>query len=271
MRKIKTVMILLAIALVIAPFAFSRAASGANIGNTKIVVKTKQGGKWFKSLEKKTNKNGLLEVSNVLPGQYKFELKNKKDAKKDQLLALKLQVLDNKGGKFTQKTDVKIFTKVSGKDVQIAKITTDKKGEFELENIPLNVEYKIEVSGKSKVGKKKNEARIKTSAKIEESNWFKNRYLRTKNSYVYKVDNVLPGKYKFKYKSGDRNSNLPFTLRAKLLNKKGEEIKKVTTVDVYVYTGKKNVKKLTTVKTDKKGWVTIPNVKSEMEYKLDIK
>ncbi|HHX58848.1 MAG TPA: hypothetical protein GX706_03725 [Candidatus Moranbacteria bacterium] len=272
MRKIKATMILLAAALVVVPFASSQAVSGKNISDTRIVVKAKQGGKWFKSLEEKTGKNGVLKVKNVLPGQYKFELKNKKDAKDGQFLALKLRVLDEKGRKFTKKTAVEVSTNVSGKDVLIAKVTTNKKGEFELENVPLDMEYKIKVADSSKVKKKSDKARIKTKAKIEKSKWFPNRYQRTDRSYTYKVSDVLPGKYKFKYKSGDRNDNQPFTLNARLLDKNGKQIKKATNVTVYGYLGKGKVKtKLATLKTDKKGWVTIPNVMPGMQYRIDVK
>ncbi len=263
--------LLLLVALFSLP-ALSLAADGKNLDETKIKVKTEQGGKWFRALEKKTNSDGELKIKNVLPGKYRFELKNKKDEKANQMLGLDLRLLDEKGRKIRKKTDVEIFAIYNGKKNLMGIVESNKKGEIELSNVMLGMDYEIAVKDDSKVKVKGDEFIVKVKAKIDsKGDWFYSRYSKTDDNAVLTMKDVLPGKYKFKYKKKDRDASLPFALRAKLLTKKGKKIKKATPVEIYAYVGPHKVKtKLMTLETDDHGWIFIPKVMTGEKYKIKV-
>ncbi|MDH4330731.1 MAG: hypothetical protein OEV93_04230, partial [Candidatus Moranbacteria bacterium] len=120
------------------------------------------------------------------------------------------------------------------------------------------------------VKSKDDKYRVKVSAKIDDSGWFKSFYARTDTSKVLKIKDVLPGKYKFKYKSKDATPAEAFTLKMQLRDDEAEAIDEETTVEIYAFVGKMKVP-VGTVKTDDEGWVTLPGVMTEMKYEVKVK
>jgi len=118
---------------------------------------------------------------------------------------------------------------------------------------------------------KEGRARIKVKTKVAGSDWFVSGYKRTDTAMVFTAENVIPGYYKFSYKSGDRDPSLPFTLRIRLRDNKGEKIKEPTLVKLWTYLGpEKTLTPIGQLMTDPYGWVTIPGVMTEMKYKIEV-
>jgi 5-hydroxyisourate hydrolase-like protein (transthyretin family) len=258
-------------AFVAAPLVTSAKLDGINTNRVKVKVYTKQGGDWFRALTTRTDGDGVLKFKNALPGWYKMEIDDD-DVTTGQYLAVKLRMTDVKGRKLKEKTDVDLYYKNSNdQEIFIQTVDTDKDGWFKMENLSPDVEYKLEISKRdtSHVSKKDNCVRIKTKTKVDDSDWFYSKYDRTDENKVFEAENVLPGKYKFKYKTGDQSEAEPFTLKIRLRNEDGEKIKEVASVDLYAYVNKQKVL-VGTMPTDAKGWVTIPGVMTNMKYKIDV-
>jgi uncharacterized surface anchored protein len=266
----KIALSLLALAALVFVPAATRALSGTNVNDVKLDVKAKLGGDWFVALNMHTDKNGVVRIKNVTPGWYKFII-DEDDEESGQTFAVQLKMLDNDGRKLKEKTDVELSAEISGTEVAIGTVETDKDGWLEVEGLSSDVPYELKISDKDKshLSKKDGEVRIKVKAKIDHSDWFPTAYKRTKENRVLEVENVLPGKYKFKYKNGDASPAEPFTLRMRVRNEDGEKIKEATDVNLYAYVNKVRVP-VGTIKTDAKGWLTVPGVLTNMKYKVDV-
>ncbi len=251
------------------PFEAQGAAVGTNAEKVQVVVKAKQGGEWFAARKVKTDKNGVLELSDVLPGKYKF-LIDEDDRRAGQTLGLEAYLRDEKGRKIKEKVDVKLYAIVGGNKILAGSLQTDKKGKLEVSGLSHDVEYLIDVSDTVKLSKKKDRPRVKVKTKIKNSDWFDSAYARLSKDGVLKMKNVLPGKYKFRYKSSDRvDPRKPFTLQMRLLHKDGKKIKRPTKVKLYVY--KMGVRlKVAELKTDRKGNLTVPGVMTGVKYKIKV-
>jgi 5-hydroxyisourate hydrolase-like protein (transthyretin family) len=248
---------------------FAGAVSGTNVDNLKIKAYTKQGEKWFKASTSRTDSHGVLTKERILPGWYKFKVRGE-DEKSGQTLAVKLRMLDTDGKKITEKSNVDLYYKdTAGTKIFINRIETDKKGWVNLSGLSFDTEYKLDVKDDASLSKKDNKIRIKVSAKIDGSDWFRSRYKRTDETGVLNVEDVLPGKYKFKYKDGDRDVALPFNLKARMLNEKGEQVKEATKIQLYAYINKVKTP-VGELMTDERGWVTIPGVMTGIKYKIDL-
>ena len=267
-KKIVTSLLALA-AIALAPVA-TNALSGTNADDVEVDVKAKYEGEWFTALNMNADDDGVLRIKNVTPGWYKF-IVDDDDEESGQTLAVQLRMLDNDGRKLKEKTDIELSYKANDIEVPIGTVETDDDGWLEIEGLSPDTPYelKIDENDDSHVSKKDGEVRIKVKAKIDESDWFPAVYRRTKNNRVLKVENVLPGKYKFKYKSGDADPAEPFTLNMRLRNEDGEKIKEITEVELYAYVNKVRVP-VGTMMTDTKGWITIPGVLTNMKYKISV-
>lgn len=264
---------LLVLSMLVATSLVTNAADleGVNTDNVKVKVYTKQGDDWFRARYMKTDNDGVLEVENVLPGKYKVEVRES-EQKDTQVLAAKFRMLDNNGVKITEKTDVQVYMYISDVKTFLGTWETDSEGWVELSALYPDTDYALEInkSDDLELHSKDDKYRIKVSAKIDDSSWFRSFYARTDASKVLKVKDVLPGKYKFKYNHKDATAADTFTLRMQLRDNDAEEIDTETAVEVYAYIGKTKTL-VGTVMTDDEGWVTLPGVMTGMKYELKVK
>lgn len=264
---------LLAIACLLfacAPFAAIRAINGTNAKNAEVDIEAKLGDAWFTALNMRADKNGILEIKDVVPGWYKFII-DEDDIESSQTLAAKIKMLDNKGRRIKEKTAVELSVKVDDTTISLGEVETDDKGWLNLQGLSSDTAYKLEIDEDDDSSvKQKNGVRIKVKAKIDKSDWFPTAYKRTDEGRVFEVENVLPGKYKFKYKSGDAGPSEPFTLKMRLRNEDGEKIKEPVDVELYAYIDKTRIP-VGTMTTDYRGWLVVPGVMTDMKYKIKVK
>jgi hypothetical protein len=255
--------------LMVTPFLV-QALSGVNVDDIKVKVRTKQGGDWFDAIRKETTDQGVLKVKDVLPGWYEFS-RPREDTRSGQTLAVELRMLDNDGRRIEDKTDVDLSMMVGDTEVTIGTIETNEDGWLKTAGLSFDTKYKMEISDKddASLSHKDGKARIKVKAKIDDSDWFPSYYDRTDENYVLEIGNVLPGKYKFKYKTGDRDVNLPFTLDITMLDEKGNDIDEPTAVNLYTYINKIRVP-VGTVMTDDDGRLVLPGIMHGGKYKIEL-
>lgn len=252
------------------------AVSGTNIDEKYVEVYAKQGGEWFAARKVKTDNDSSLRLKDVLPGKYIFKLDDD-DKKSGQTLGLELKMKDEDGKNIKEKTKVDAYIYIGDTKVFINTFKTDKNGYLDLEGITPDITYELDVRGDGEVKKKDDLARIKVKTKIDDSDWFRSSYDRLDpdptglTNGILEMKNVLPGKYKFKLKSGDPyNIRKPFTVKARLRKDSGKKIKKPTRVNIYAYPyGIKT--KVAEVTTDAKGWITLPGAQPGMKYRLKVK
>ena len=244
------------------PFS-AKALSGINTDDIDVKLYTKQGGDWFKALEKETDHKGVLHVKNVLPGKYRMEI-DEDDEETTQYLAVDLRMLDEDGRRLKDKTDVDLYVYINGVKTFVKTEETDDEGWMRVGLLSFDTEYYIDVKDTSGVKKKSGELRIKTDAKIDDSDWFQAFYTNTEDG-VLTVRDVLPGKYKFEAKDA---VNQPFMLRARLLDDKSKRAEN-SKVDLYVYINKVRTF-IGEVKTDDDGWIFLPNLMTDMKYKISV-
>lgn len=250
--------------------AVQASVSGTNADKVKVSAKTKQGGEWIDAREDKTDRNGVLEFENVLPGKYKFTI-DANDIQAGQTLGLELRLLDEHGRKIDdERADVDVYVYIADTKVFVARYQTDKDGWLDLAGITSDTVYELDVKDKMHIGSKDNQPRIKMKAKINGSDWFLAAYKRISKDGWLEVEDVLPGSYKFKYKSKDvADVNQPFNLKARLRNKDGDDVK-YAKVKLYAYPfGIKTF--VAELKTDRKGWIQLPGVVPNMKYKIKVK
>ena len=249
----------------------TQALSGVHADDVKVKLYTEQGGDWFRAMTIRADSHGVVEAKNVLPGWYKIKV-NDDDATSGQTFAVRVRMLDLDGRRLKEDTNVDLYYDNNGTKTLVGTVETDDDGWLETSGLSADVEYKFEMSDHddSHVSSDDGEVRVKVKAKIDESDWFASYYDVTENN-ILEVQNVLPGKYKFKYKSQDRDASVPFTLEARLLTEKGEKIKELTKVHIWAYMGPEKVKTFAgEVWTDSKGVVTIPGVYPGMKYKIEV-
>ena len=252
------------------------AVSGTNIDDTYVEIHTKQGGEWFVARKVKTDNDSSLRLKDVLPGKYKFELDDD-DQKSGQTLGLELKMKDEDGKNIKEKTEVDAYIYIGDSKVFINTFKTDKSGYLDLEGITTGMVYELKVKGDGKVSKGDNLARIKVKTKIDGSDWFYSSYDQFDidpsglTNGILEITDVLPGKYKFKIKSGDPyNMKKGFIVKARMRKESGKKIKKPTQVNVYAYPyGIKT--KVAEMMTDSKGWITLPGAQPDMKYRLKVK
>jgi len=266
--KILLLLPLFALAMLAIP-STSHAISGVNASDMTIKIYTKQGGEWFKARTIKTNSNRVLEVKNALPGHYKGIIKDS-DQQTPQYAAAKFRMLDNDGKRINHKSEVNVYIVASDGTRTLALATnTDTKGWIELAALLPATDYFIDVEENSDLSEKSGQPRIKTKAKIDGSDWFQSSYKRLNKDGILTVKDALPGKYKFKYKSGDADTAQPFILKLKLLKNNGKKIDEKTKVKLYAYImGVKT--KVAEMKTTSDGWITVPGVMTGMKYRIKV-
>lgn len=255
--------------LVLSPLIAS-AVSGTEADGVRVKVYSKQGGGWFRVLTRHADNHGVLELKNVVPGWYKMVI-DSRDVESGQTLAAKIKMLDRNGKRIKEKTNVDVYVDLNGVKTLAAVYESDNKGWIEMAGLTSETKYYMDISEAdgSSLSDKEGRPRVKVKTKIDDSNWFVSLYKRTDENKVLTIKNVLPGKYKFSYKSGDRSVAEPFTLRIRMLNEKGKKLKEATDVELYAYVSR--VRTLIGVlKTDSSGWLTIPGVMTEMKYKIDL-
>lgn len=250
------------------------------VENNYVNVYTKQGNDWFKAVKEKTDKQGDLTLNKMLPGKYRIEKDDNSD--NGSVVDVKANLYDEKGIKFNDKVEVNVYAfitftglvggapKPGNTKILAGTLETNKDGEIELNNVWIGLEYEIEVNDNASLSKKTNRPRIKVKAKIEESDWFDTAYKRTDDTNTVYLKDVIPGKYKFKYKSGDVvNPMQKFNLHIRLRDDKGKKIKKSKEVTIYAYM---NDQKILVGKfmTTKKGELYLPNT-APIEYKIEVK
>ncbi len=274
MRKrtglISSISFVLGAFLLFPPSSF--ALEGSNADDIKIKFYAKQGGEWIKASTKRTDDKGVLEFKNVLPGWYELKLENEDDKENGQTFAVRARMVDNEGQRIKEKTDVSLYYENSfNKKIKIAVLETDNNGWLELPGVYPEIKYffDIDEDDNAHLKNKDGRARVKVKAKIEGSSWFQARYIRTDDSNLVELENVLPGKYKFSYNKKDRTSDRPFDLKIRMLNENGEKIKEKTKVKLYAYQNKNKVL-VAELETDSRGWLFLPGTMTKMKYKLSI-
>lgn len=262
--------LLLGVAILVAgTYSAHAGISGTNADHVTVTVKTKQGGEWITARKEKTDTHGVLTLKGALPGKYKFII-DRDDVQSGQTLALKIKLLDENGRQANdERLDVNVYVYAGATKILAAATRSDKDGWLDLVGVTSGTTYELDVKDHATLRGKHGKPRIKMKAKIDGSNWFTAAYKRTKGG-VLKVEDVLPGKYKFSYKRKDvANANMPFTLKARFRNADGKRVRKAT-VKIYAYPfGIKTF--VGKMKTDSKGWLTIPGVMPHMKYKVTIK
>ena len=269
MKKTKIIVASLVVATLSLTGTSALALSGANADEAKIKIYTKQGGDWFRGLYIKTDDDGVLEVKNVLPGKYKIEVRDK-DVEAGQVIAGNFRMLDDDGKKLREKTDVDVYMYINDVKSPIATIESNKEGWIQLLQIIPGAVYEFDVTKNASLSSKDNKYRIKVTRKVDDSDWYRALYKRTDTDKTLTVRDVLPGKYKFKYKSGDATADMPFTLKIRMLNDDAERIDEETTVNLYAYIGGQKTL-VGTLETDDDGWIAVPGVLTGMKYKISVK
>lgn len=121
-------------------------------------IKTKakvSGSDWFDSnysqltLDASKKTNGVLEVTNVLPGRYKFKVKNSDPYDATKPFTVKAQMLDKNGKQIKKATNVKIYSDADKSRKLVAELKTDADGWVTLPAVQPGVAYRIKV-GSSK-------------------------------------------------------------------------------------------------------------------------
>lgn len=249
--------------------ASALALSGANADEVKIKIFARQGGDWFRALYVKTDDNGVLEIKNVIPGKYKIEIRDK-DIEDNQIVAGKFRMLDEDGKRIREKTDVDIYMHMNGTKTFVGTLETDEEGWLEMAVMVPDIVYELDVKDNASLSQKDGKYRIKINAKIDDSKWFRALYTRTDTDKILRVKDVPPGKYKFKYKTGDATPDMPFVLDMTLLNNDAERIDEETTVELYAYVGGQRAL-IGTMQTDDDGRVVIPGALTGVKYKVKVK
>jgi hypothetical protein len=267
---------LLLLTAFIIPTTIFAGVDGTNIKEKYVTVKSKQGGEWITARKVKTDKDSSLRLKGVLPGKYIFELDDD-DIKSGQSLGLELRMKDEDGKNYKEKVKFDTYVYIGDTKVFINTFKTDKSGYLKLEGIVPGATYELKAKENGKVKSKDGLARIKTKAKIDGSDWFTTSYDRLDpdpsglTNGILEMNSVLPGKYKFKLKSGDPyDMRKPFIVKARMRKDNGKKIKKATQVNIYAYpNGVKT--KVAEMMTDEKGWITIPQAQPGMKYRLKVK
>lgn len=257
------------------PF-YTKALSGTNAKKVKVKIYAEQNDVWFRSGTKRTDEKGVIKLKNVLPSWYKFKVADK-DIEDNQTLAIEIRMLDNEGRRIKEKTDVDIYVKINGESVYAQTTETDKDGWLKLEGLAPGTKYKLSIDEKdnASLSHKDGKIRIKIKANAlsrssgDWTGWFHSGYFRTDENRILEAINVLPAKYKFSYKTEDSALNIPFILKARMLDEDGAEIKKPTTFLLY-YELNDELQPAGTVTSDDDGWVTIPGLLPGMKYKVNI-
>ncbi len=269
-------MIVAVFSMLLSPFTTLASPSGTNTDDIYVTVKAKQGGEWITAFKGKTDEDSALRLKGVLPGKYKFEI-DEDDEKAGQTLGLELKMKDEDGKNIKEKTDVDAYIYIGDSKVFINRFRTKDNGYLNLEGITPGMTYELKVKGDGKVKKDEGLARMKTKTKIDDSDWFSSTYDLLDpdptglTNGILEVENVLPGKYKFKVKSGDPyDARKPFMLKARLRKDNGKKIKEPTKVSIYAYPNKIKTK-VGEVMTDAKGWILLPEVQPHVKYRLKVK
>jgi len=244
-----------------------QAVSGTNAADVRLTIEARQGGEWFDARRTNADDDGVVSLEDALPGKYRFDIDDD-DLAADQSLGLSVRLLDEDGIELDDESEVEIYVYIGDQKVFAGTTETDDDGDLDLEGILHGVVYEIDVKDDGDLSAK-DSTRVKMYAKIDDSDWFKASTKRLAGD-VLKVENVLPGKYRFKYKSKDvATAPQAFTLRARLRDDEGRKIKEKTKVKLYAYPyGVKTF--VAEVKTDKKGWITVPGVQTHMKYKVKV-
>lgn len=249
------------------------AFSGTNSGDARVKIYAEQGDDWFRALTLRTDYTGVLEIENMLPGWYKAEV-DEVDEKSGQTVALKAKMLDLDGREIDQDTTFDLYYKdTNDESVSIGSVETDDEGWLRVAGLSADTEYKFSIDERdnSSLSQKDGKVRIKCKAKVDQSDWFPAYYGRTDENRVLEIENILPGRYKFKYKEQDGDINLPFTLDARFLDEDGEKLKESTKIHLWAYLGPEETLIFAgEVWTNARGEVTIPGLMHGVKYKVEV-
>ncbi len=253
--------------IALAHVAHAATIAGTNAARVDVTIKAKYGDRWVTVRTTRTDRNGVLTLRNVLPGQYRFFIDDS-DRRDGQTLAVEMRIRDKKGRTFSKERATVSLGIVSGDNtITVGTFRTDKRGWLDVVGIQHGITYTIDVKSTARLSKKDHRPRIKVKAKIDGSKWFDAAYARVDRANTLELDNVLPGKYKFRYKRGDAPATRPFTLKMTIRNDKGKRVKN-RRIKVYAY--RYGVRqKIGTFKTDHKGRLVLPNVLPG-KYKLKV-
>jgi hypothetical protein len=246
----------------------AHAVAGTNAADVEVTVEARQGGEWFDARRTNASEDGVISFEDALPGKYRFDIADE-DLTTGQSLGVKVRMLDEDGTELDEESDVDIYVHLGDQKVFAGTTQTDDEGDLELEGILHNVTYEVDVKDDGDLSAK-DSTRVMMYAKIDDSDWFKASTKRLEDNTVLRVENVLPGKYKFKYKNKDKDTApQSFVLNARLRDEEGKKLKKATKVKLYAYPyGVKTF--VAEIKTDKKGWITVPGVQTHMKYKVKV-
>jgi hypothetical protein len=274
MKKIMMNCFLLASGVLLFIPLSTKAVQGLNADDARIKIYTEQGDDWFRAITTRANKEGVVEVKDVLPGWYRMEI-DEDNVKNTQYLGVRLRMLDKDGKRLNEETSVDLYVKLNGDKIFIGKIETDERGWLETEGLVSGYEYKLEFdkTDSASLHEKEGSPRVKVKAKIRDSEWFNCFYERTNDAKVLEVRDVLPGYYKFSYKKGDRDPRLPFILSARFRDEDGDRLKEPTPIKISVYQKKdgEDVRiPVGIITTNHRGEANIPGVMTEMKYKVEV-
>lgn len=266
--KRNLIVALIVVGVVVALPLCVSALSGTNAGDVKVKIYAELGDDWFKVATKHADQHGVLELKNAIPGWYRMEI-DEDDVESSQSLAARIRMRDRDGARIKDSTEVKAYMDIGGVKTQVATYETDKSGWFEMSGVASEAEYYLDVEEDFSVSDKDGKPRIKVKAKVDDSEWFRAMYKRTDENKVLEIENVLPAKYKFKYKSDDAAITDPFTLKIRMVDEDGRKIREETDFNLYAYVEKQKVP-IGTITSDRKGWLVLPGTMTGMKYKISI-
>jgi len=214
----------------IVPFCVN-AFGGTSADSVEVEIYAELGDDWFQVATKRTDSHGVLELKDAIPGWYRMEI-DEDDQETGQTLAARIKMRDRDGARIKEKTDVDAYMEIGGTKTLVATYRTDKSGWIDMEGITSGTEYYLDVDEDFHVSKREDQPRIKVKAKVDDSEWFQAVYKRTDPGRILEVENVLPAKYKFKYKSGDAAITDPFTLKIRMVDDEGKRIKEPSAQDI---------------------------------------
>jgi len=127
-----------------------KVSKGDNLARIKVKTKI-DGSDWFSSVYEQLDvdssglTNGILEMTNVLPGKYKFKIKSSDSYDMRKPFTVKARMRKDSGKKIKKPTQVNIYAYPYGVKTKIAEMTTDEKGWIMLPGAQPDMKYRLKV------------------------------------------------------------------------------------------------------------------------------